>query len=165
MIEDLTSELKELKVGDQVPSFSLKSDQDEVIDIVKFRGRNIVIYFYPKDDTPGCTIEAKDFSCVIDEFSKLNTVIIGISKDSIAKHQKFRSNHDLKHILLSDVSGQVCEEFGCWVEKSMYGKKYMGIARKTFLINGEGVITKIWPNVKINGHVQEVLDMLRITKL
>lgn len=153
--------MKELQIGDLVPNFSLTSDQGEILDIAKYKGKNIVIYFYPKDDTPGCTIEAKDFSCVIDEFNKLNTVVIGISRDSVKKHQKFRSNHDLKHILLADEDGEVCNKFGCWIEKSMYGKKYMGIARRTFLVSSEGVISKIWPDVKIKGHVDEVLAALK----
>ena len=116
-----------LQIGDQVPNFSLPSDDDNIIDIQSFRGKNLVIYFYPKDDTPGCTIEAKDFTCALDEFNSLNTVIIGISRDSVQKHQKFKLKHELKHILLADVDGKICELFGCWVEKSMYGKKYMGI--------------------------------------
>lgn len=153
--------MKELQIGDQVPYFSLPSDQGEDIDIANFKGKNIVIYFYPKDDTPGCTIEAKDFSCAIDQFNQLNTIIIGISRDSIKKHQKFRLNHSLKHILLADEDAEICKQFGCWVEKSMYGKKYMGIARRTFLINPEGVISKIWPDVKIKGHVDEVISALK----
>ncbi len=147
-----------LQVGDKLPSFVLPSDQGEDIDITNFYGiKNIVIYFYPKDDTSGCTLEAKDFTDHLDEFVKRNTVVIGISRDSIKKHQKFRENHNLKHILLSDENCEVCIKFGCWVEKSMYAKKYMGIERKTFLVNLEGVITKIWPKVKIPGHVQEVI--------
>lgn len=150
-----------LQVGDKLPSFVLPSDQGEDIDITNFYGKkNIVIYFYPKDDTSGCTLEAKDFTDHLDEFVKRNTVVIGISRDSIKKHQKFRDNHNLKHILLSDENCEVCIKFGCWVEKSMYGKKYMGIERKTFLVNLEGVITKIWPKVKISGHVQEVISSI-----
>ncbi len=143
--------------GGAVPNFSLISDMGENVDIKSLLGKNIVIYFYPKDDTPGCTLEAKDFSCVLDQFEKLNTVVIGISKDSVTKHQKFKQKYDLKHILLSDEEGKVCEMFGCWVEKSMYGKKYMGIARRTFLIDKNGNISKIWPDVKVTGHVDEVL--------
>ena len=152
---------KELSVGDLVPNFTLPSDQGEDISISSLCGQNVVIYFYPKDDTPGCTIEAKDFSCSIDEFKKLNTIVIGISKDDLKRHEKFRSKYNLEHILLSDVSGEVCESFGCWVEKSMYGKKYMGIARKTFLVDKNGVIQKIWPAVKIEGHINEVLASIK----
>jgi peroxiredoxin Q/BCP len=148
---------KALLLGDLVPNFTLPSDMGDDVNIQSLRGKNIVIYFYPKDDTPGCTIEAKDFSCSIDKFKDLNTVILGISKDTIKKHEKFRTKHDLKHILLSDETGEVCEMFGCWVEKSMYGKKYMGIARRTFLVDTNGEIVKIWPDVKIAGHVDEVI--------
>ena len=152
---------QELKSGDMVPNFTLKSDQNETINISDFKGKNIVIYFYPKDDTPGCTIEAKDFSCSLDKFSELNTVIIGISRDSTEKHQKFKDKHDLKHILLADIDGEVCAKFNTWVEKSMYGKKYMGIARQTFLVDTNGIITKIWPNVKIPGHVEDVIKSIK----
>jgi len=152
--------MTEIKIGDKVANFSLPSDNGNV-DLSSFEGKNLVIYFYPKDDTPGCTIEAKDFTCVIDDFSQLNTVIIGISRDSITKHKKFKDNHQLKHILLSDVDGEVCQKFGCWVEKSMFGKKYMGIARKTFLLDKERKIVKIWPNVNVKGHVEEVLSAVK----
>lgn len=153
--------MQELSIGDKIPEFTLSSDGGEDISVSSLRGKNIVIYFYPKDDTPGCTIEAQDFSCAIEKFRDLNTVILGISKDPIKKHEKFRSKYDLKHILLSDVDGKVCEMFNCWIEKSMYGKKYMGIARKTFLIDIMGNIVKIWPNVKIPGHVDDVINSIK----
>ncbi len=152
---------KELAVGDKVPNFTLPSDQDKNISISDFAGKNIVIYFYPKDDTPGCTIEAKDFSCAIDQFENLNTVIIGISRDPVKKHEKFKEKYDLKHILLADVEGQVCQRFSCWVEKSMYGRKYMGVARRTFLIDTKGIIIKIWPDVKIAGHIEDVITSIK----
>jgi peroxiredoxin Q/BCP len=153
---------RELSVGDLVPNFTLPSDQGENINISNLIGKKIVIYFYPKDDTPGCTIEAKDFSCALTDFSTLNAIVIGISRDDIKKHEKFKVKYDLKHILLSDLDGKVCEEFNCWVEKSMYGKKYMGVARKTFLIDTKGKINRIWPNVKIPGHVEEVKEALKL---
>lgn len=149
------------KIGDIVPNFTLTADDGQEISLSDFKEKKIVIYFYPKDDTPGCTIEAKDFSCLIEEFSKNNTIIIGISKDNIKKHQKFKEKHQLKHILLSDEDGRICEIFGCWIEKSMYGKKYMGIARRTFLLDNERKIIKIWPEVKIAGHAEEVLACTR----
>lgn len=152
--------MKELNIGDLVPDFKLLSDGRGEVDIQNLRGKNVVIYFYPKDDTPGCTIEAKDFSCKLDDFKKVNVEVLGISKDDLKRHEKFRNKYNLEHILLSDVTGEVCEKFGCWVEKSMYGKKYMGIARKTFLIDKNGLIKKIWPAVKINGHVDEVLQAI-----
>lgn len=152
---------KELLIGDLVPKFTLPSDQQEEIIIDKFLGRNVVIYFYPKDNTSGCTLEAQDFTSNLKEFKKLNTVIIGISKDELKRHEKFRAKYDLEHILLSDVEVKVCELFNCWVEKSMYGRKYMGIERKTFLIDKKGVIQKIWPKVKVKGHVEEVLSSVK----
>lgn len=152
---------KELSIGDLVPSFTLPSDQKADIAIKEFLGRNVVIYFYPKDDTSGCTLEAQDFTSNLKEFKKLNTVIIGISKDDLKRHEKFRAKYDLEHILLSDVEVKVCELFNCWVEKSMYGRKYMGIERKTFLIDKQGVIQKIWSKVKVKGHVEEVLSSVK----
>ncbi len=152
---------KELAIGDLVPNFTLPSDNNGNISLEAFRGKNVVLYFYPKDDTPGCTIEAKDFSCTNDEFKKLNTIVIGISKDDLKRHEKFRSKYSLEHILVSDENVEVCELFNCWVEKSMYGKKYMGIARRTFLIDKNGILQKIWPDVKIPGHVDEVLSAVR----
>ncbi|MGB4191230.1 MAG: thioredoxin-dependent thiol peroxidase [Rickettsiales bacterium] len=153
--------MNELKIGDTVTNFTLSSDQQESVSISDFHGKNIILYFYPKDDTPGCTIEAKDFSCLTEEFSKLNTVIIGISKDDIKSHAKFRVKHDLKHILLADPNLDIIKQFNCWVEKSMYGKKYMGVARKTFLINKEGLLERIWPDVKIKDHAEEVLSVIK----
>lgn len=152
--------MNELNIGDLVPNFKLPSDIGEEFDIQDLRGKNVVLYFYPKDDTPGCTIEAKDFSCRLNDFKKLNVEVFGISKDDLKRHEKFRNKYNLEHTLLSDVTGEVCEKFGCWVEKSMYGKKYMGIARKTFLIDKNGIIRKIWPAVKIDGHVDEVLQAI-----
>lgn len=152
---------KELSVGDLAPDFTLPSDQKADIAIKDFLGKNVVIYFYPKDDTSGCTMEALDFTSNIKEFKKLDTVVIGISKDDLKRHEKFRVKYNLEHILLSDVEVKVCELFNCWVEKSMYGKKYMGIERKTFLIDREGVIQKIWPKVKVKGHVEEVLSSVK----
>ncbi len=149
------------KIGDIVPDFTLPSDDGQEITLSKYKGKTIVIYFYPKDDTPGCTIEAKDFSCLVEEFYKTNTIVIGISTDPVKKHQKFKEKHQLKHILLSDEDGRICEIFGCWIEKSMYGKKYMGIARRTFLLDNNMKIIKIWPEVKIAGHAEEVLATVR----
>lgn len=151
----------ELKIGDKLPDITLPSDEDKQINVKDYIGKNIVIYFYPKDDTSGCTTEAIDFSSAINEFKKLNTIIIGISRDPIKKHAKFKLKHELKHILLSDIEGEICEKFNCWVEKSMYGRKYMGVARKTFLVNTEGMIEKIWPKVKIAGHVEDVINSIK----
>ena len=146
-----------LDAGDRVPPFSVTdSDGDLVTNETLSQGR-VVLFFYPKDDTPGCTTEAKDFRDLADEFKQADTVIIGISKDPIAKHDKFKAKHDLPFTLISDADGDMCESFGVWVEKSMYGKKYMGIERATFLVAGDGTIAKIWRKVKVKGHVEEVL--------
>lgn len=151
----------ELTTGDMVPEFTLLADDSKKVSIRDLKGKFVVVYFYPKDDTPGCTIEAKDFTCSLGHFEQMNTVVIGISRDDIIKHQKFKTKHELKHILLADTEGEVCEKFNCWVEKSMYGKKYMGVARKTFLIDTNGIIIKIWPDVKITGHVDEVINAIK----
>jgi thioredoxin-dependent peroxiredoxin len=122
-----------------------------------YRGKKLVLYFYPKDDTSGCTKEAQEFSALSAEFSKAGAVVVGISKDSEKSHAKFIAKYDLKVALGSDESGDVCEAFGVWVEKSMYGKKYMGIQRSTFLIDADGKFSKIWDKVKVPGHAAEVL--------
>jgi peroxiredoxin Q/BCP len=123
-------------------------------------GKNIVLYFYPKDDTPGCTIEAKDFRDLMGDFEKANAVVIGVSKDSVKSHDKFKEKYCLPFPLGSDEDGGVCAAYGVWVEKSMYGKKYMGIERSTFLIDGNGIITQIWRKVSADGHAKAVLDTL-----
>ena len=152
---------QELSIGEIVPEFNLLSDGNKNISISDFKGKNIIVYFYPKDDTSGCTMEAKEFSRAMDEFNKLDTVIIGISKDGVESHKKFKAKHELKHILLADTDLEVSNKFFCWVEKSMYGRKYMGIARRTFLVNKKGVIQNIWPKVKVKGHVEEVLTVIK----
>ena len=148
-----------LNEGDKAPAFTMPADNGEAISLADYKGKsNVVLYFYPKDDTPGCTIEAKDFRDLQDKFTKAGTVVIGVSKDSIKKHCKFRDKYELNFLLASDEEAGVCESYGVWVEKSMYGKKYMGIQRATFLIDKLGVIQRVWPKVKIEGHAQEVLD-------
>ena len=139
------------------PIFTINRDGGSSIDSSKFINPYI-IYFYPKDDTPGCTKEAIEFSDNSDFFSKNNITIIGISKDTVDKHDKFILKHNLKVILGSDITGEICEKFGVWVEKSMYGKKYMGIERSTFLISKNNSISKIWRKVKVKGHVDEVIS-------
>ncbi len=148
-----------LNEGDTAPEFDLPTDGGEKVSLSEFHGKkNVVVYFYPKDDTPGCTTEAKDFRDLADEFKQADTVIIGISKDPIAKHDKFKAKHELNFALASDEEHDTCERYGVWVEKNMYGKKYMGIQRATFLINKEGVIARSWPKVKVNGHAADVLS-------
>ena len=149
---------KEIKVGGKAPAFSMPKTGGGKIALKDLKGQNVVLYFYPKDMTPGCTTEAIDFTAQAKAFDKANTVVIGVSKDSLERHEKFQNKHDLKVILASDETTDICEKYGVWQEKSMYGKKFMGIVRSTFLIDGNGVVQKIWPKVKVKGHVEEVLD-------
>lgn len=123
-----------------------------------YRGSPLVLYFYPKDDTTGCTREAQDFTALADQFAKAGVAIVGVSKDSVAKHEKFIGKYDLKVELGSDSDGSLCEAFGVWVEKTLYGRKYMGIERATFLITSNGIIAKIWHKVKVAGHAESVLE-------
>ncbi len=147
-----------LNTGEVAPDFALPTETGEIVELNALRGKNVVLYFYPKDDTPGCTTEAKDFRDHIEDFKSANTVIIGISKDSVESHQKFSTKLCLPFSLASDASGTLCEDYGVWVEKNMYGKKYMGIERTTFLIDGEGIIRQLWRKVKVDGHVAQVLE-------
>jgi len=143
--------------GDKAPTFTLEADGESIINLKDFRGKTVVLYFYPKDSTPGCTIEACDFRDHIQAFTKKNITIIGVSKDSIKRHDNFKAKYELPFTLVSDNDNKVCETYGTWVEKSMYGKKYMGIERSTFLIGPDGIILKVWRKVKVSGHVENVL--------
>jgi peroxiredoxin Q/BCP len=147
--------------GDVAPDFTLHDDTGAVVQLSKLRGRSVVVYFYPKDDTSGCTQEAKDFSCLADEFAAAGAEIIGISPDSTASHQKFKIKHGLSLRLLADDTKTVAEAYGVWVEKSMYGRKYMGVERSTFLIDASGKLRKSWRKVKIPGHAEVVLAAVR----
>lgn len=144
--------------GSAAPACSLVLTGDKTTDLASYKGKkNVVLYFYPKDDTPGCTTEAKDFASLAKDFDKADTVIIGISKDPMKSHDKFRAKYDLPFALASDVETGIAEAFGVWGEKSMYGKTYMGIIRSTFLIDKSGKIAKAWPKVSVTGHAAEVL--------
>ncbi len=143
--------------GKTAPAFKLQSDTDETVKLSDFKGKPVVVYFYPKDDTSGCTREAQDFTELKAKFDKAGVQILGISPDSVAKHQKFRDKYDLTVRLLADEDKQVVEKYGVWVEKSMYGRKYMGVERSTFLIDAKGKIAKIWRKVKVPGHAEAVL--------
>ena len=147
-------------INDKVEYFEIDTDQGK-FHSKDHDGKNLVVFFFPKADTTGCTREALSFSNLINEFENLNTVVIGISKDTVEKQIKFKSKYDLKCILGSDVDIRICSKFGVWVEKSMYGKKYMGIQRSTFLINIEGKIQHIWNKVKVPGHAEEVLEVVK----
>lgn len=148
-------------VGDTAPAFTLPRDGGGEVSLSDFTGKKVVLYFYPKDDTPGCTKEALGFTDMVAEFDAAGTVILGVSKDSVKKHEKFVAKHDLKIALLSDEEGDVCERYGTWVEKSMYGKTYMGIERATYLIGADGKIAEVWRKVKVPGHVEAVLEAAR----
>ena len=147
-------------INDKIESLELDTDQGKFYSKDHI-GKNLVLFFFPKADTTGCTKEAISFSNLINEFGDLNTIVIGISKDTVEKQIKFKSKYDLKCILGSDVDVKICSKFGVWIEKSMYGKKYMGIQRSTFLINTEQKIQHIWNKVKVPGHAEEVLEVVK----
>ena len=144
-------------IGEPAPDFELQTDDGETVSLATFRGRKLVLYFYPKDDTQTCTIEAIEFSARREAFEAVGTAILGISPDSLAKHGRFRKKHDLTIRLAADPERQAIGAYDVWQEKSMYGRKYMGVVRTTFLIDAEGRIAEVWPNVRIAGHVEEVL--------
>ncbi|MBO6782436.1 MAG: thioredoxin-dependent thiol peroxidase [Alphaproteobacteria bacterium] len=144
--------------GDKAPAFSMPTDGGGNIALKDLKGRNVVLYFYPKDSTPGCTKEACAFRDLMPDFSKVDADIIGVSKDSVKRHDNFKAKHELPFTLASDEDGDVCERYGVWVEKSMYGRKFMGIERATFLIDGKGKVRKVWRKVKVAGHADEVLE-------
>ena len=147
-----------LNPGDKAPDFTLPTDGGGSIALKKLKGKNVVLYFYPKDDTSGCTKEAIAFNGLKAKFAKANTEIIGISADSVASHDKFKAKYDLAFTLASDEKKDMLAAYGVWVEKSMYGRKYMGIERTTFLIDEKGKIREIWRKVKVPGHAEAVLD-------
>ncbi|MEN9709174.1 MAG: hypothetical protein RIQ68_1582 [Pseudomonadota bacterium] len=146
-----------LETGKKAPSFDLPSDGDGRIKLSALKGQKVVLYFYPKDDTSGCTQEAIDFNGLRKQFEKANTVIIGVSPDSVKSHDKFKAKHELDFDLVSDESKTMLEAYGVWVEKSMYGRKYMGVERTTVLIDEAGKIAQVWNKVKVPGHAKEVL--------
>ncbi|GGI67214.1 peroxiredoxin [Polymorphobacter multimanifer] len=149
--------MSELAIGDAAPDFTLPPDSDGELSLARFAGRKLVLYFYPKDDTPGCTTEGKDFSALAAEFEAADTVVVGVSRDSVTAHAKFRNKHGLTVLLGADESGAVTEAYGVWVAKSMYGKSYMGIERATFLVGRDGRVAQVWRKVKVPGHAAAVL--------
>jgi peroxiredoxin Q/BCP len=153
--------MSELTIGDPAPLFTLPRDGGADFDLAAQSGKSVVLYFYPKDDTPGCTKEAIGFTEKLSEFESAGAIVVGLSKDSVVKHDKFKTKHELQVILASDENSDVCEQYGVWVEKNMYGRKYMGIERATFLIGADGKIRQIWRKVKVPGHVDAVLDALQ----
>ncbi|HUD93781.1 thioredoxin-dependent thiol peroxidase [Sphingobium sp.] len=147
-----------LDQGDTIPAVALKDADGTDFTLEAYRGKPLVVYFYPKADTPGCTNEAKDFTALADEYAAAGVPVVGISKDKPAKLKKFAEKYGLTVILASDEPGAACEAFGTWVEKSLYGRKYMGIERATFLVGADGKILRVWPKVKVKGHAAEVLE-------
>ena len=146
-----------VEVGDKAPDFTLPADGGGTISLKALKGKPVVLYFYPKDDTSGCTAEACAFRDALPDFSKVKAEIVGVSRDSVASHDAFKQKFDLPFPLASDQDGEVCRAYGVWVEKSMYGRKYMGIERSTFLIDGKGVVRNVWRKVKVDGHADAVL--------
>ena len=154
--------LTNLTIGDKAPKFSMPGSGDhETVKLSDYAGRYLVLYFYPKDNTPGCTTEAIDFTAKKQEFLDLNADILGVSRDSVVKHNNFIAKKELDIVLGADVEGKVTEDYDVWVEKSMYGKTYMGIQRASFLIGPNGKILEVWPKVRVKGHVDAVLETLR----
>ena len=147
--------------GKKAPDFSASTDGGGKIKLSELRGQPIVLYFYPKDDTSGCTAEACGFRDSLPDFGKLKAKVIGVSKDSVEKHDTFKKKYELTFPLVSDGAGKICEKYGTWVEKSLYGRKYMGIERATFLIDKTGTVAKVWHKVKVPGHVGQVLEALK----
>ncbi|MBN8633285.1 MAG: peroxiredoxin [Rhodobacterales bacterium] len=147
--------------GQTAPDFTLPRDGGGSVTLSSFRPGKVVLYFYPKDDTPGCTLEAQDFNARLAEFAAAGTTVIGLSKDSVKSHDKFCRKHGLGIILASDEAGQVSEDYGVWLEKSMYGRTYMGIERTSVLIDGAGTVARVWNKVSVKGHADEVLAAAR----
>jgi peroxiredoxin Q/BCP len=150
-----------IDLGDKAPDFTLPTDGNGSVTLSRLKGKKVVLYFYPKDDTSGCTAEACGFRDSFPDYSGTGAVVIGISKDTVASHDKFKKKHGLPFTLASDAGADVCEKYGVWVEKSMYGRKYMGIERCTFLIDEAGTVRGAWRKVRVPGHVAEVLKAVR----
>jgi thioredoxin-dependent peroxiredoxin len=147
--------------GDTAPDFTMSTDGGGKVSLADFRGSSLILYFYPKDDTPGCTTEALDFTARIDDFRRAGARIVGVSPDGAARHDRFKAKHSLAFTLACDEDHAVALAYGVWTEKSMYGRKFMGIERSTFLIDGAGRIARAWPKVKVVGHAEEVLAAVR----
>ena len=147
-----------LNVGDKAPAFLLPTDGGGMLSLKDIKDKMVVLYFYPKDMTPGCTTEAQDFRDYVEEFKKAGAIVVGASKDSVKRHDNFKAKHNLPFALVADTEGEACQAFGVWVEKMNYGRKYMGIERSTFLIDEKGIISKVWRKIRVKGHAQAVLE-------
>ena len=152
--------MAELKVGQKAPDFTLANDAGRKVKLADLKGKKVVLYFYPKDDTPGCTTEACNFRDGLDDIAEKGAVVLGVSADSVESHRKFKNKFGLNFALLADPEKKMIERYGVWKEKSMYGKKYMGIERTTFIIDGQGKVSHIFPKVKVSDHYDEVLEAL-----
>ena len=148
-------------LNEAAPNFSVQNEDGITISLSDFAGKTVVLYFYPKDDTPGCTKEACSFTENMAAFNIIDAVVLGVSKDNVASHKKFREKYQLNFSLLSDTDGKICDDYETWIEKSMYGRKYMGIDRATFIIDKHGIIKAIWRNVKVTGHAEDILKSLQ----
>ena len=148
--------------GQPAPALDLPTDGGGRITLAALKGKPAVVYFYPKDDTPGCTTEGLDFSALSDQFAGANAVVIGVSRDAVKKLDRFKAKHNLKVVLGSDEDGVVTEAWGVWVQKKLYGREYMGIERATFLIDGAGVVRRVWRSVKVKGHAEQVLEAAQL---
>ena len=150
--------MTDITEGQAAPAFDLATDGGGRVTLDGLKGRSVVLYFYPKADTPGCTTEGLDFSALADQFAAANAVVIGVSRDAVKKLDRFKAKHDLKVVLASDEDGVVCEAYGTWIMKKLYGREYMGVERATFLIDGAGVVWSVWRSVKVKGHAEQVLE-------
>ena len=150
--------MTDITEGHAAPAFDLPTDSDGRVTLEGLKGRSVVLYFYPKADTPGCTTEGLDFSALAEPFAAANAVVIGVSRDAVKKLDRFKAKHDLKVVLGSDEDGAVCEAYGVWIMKKLYGREYMGVERATFLIDGAGVVRRVWRSVKVKGHAEQVLE-------
>lgn len=153
--------MSEITEGTKAPAFDLPTDSGDRVSSAALGGKPYVLYFYPRADTPGCTTEGQDFSALADDFAAAGATVVGISRDPVKKLDRFKAKYDLKVVLASDEPGDVTEAFGVWVEKSLYGRTYMGVERATFLVDGEGVIRRVWRRVRIKAHAAEVLEAVR----
>ena len=150
--------MTDITEGQAAPAFDLATDGDGRVTLDGLEGQSVVLYFYPKADTPGCTTEGLDFSALAEQFAAANAVVIGVSRDAVKKLDRFKAKHDLKVVLGSDEDGVVCEAYGTWIMKKLYGREYMGVERATFLIDGAGVVRRVWRSVKVKGHAEQVLE-------
>ena len=148
--------------GDKAPAVAVPCDDGKTLDLAKYRGkRNVVLYFYPKDNTPGCTKESVNFQTDLKKIHELDSEVVGVSPDSVESHQRFKDKYGFAFPLLADVDKKVCQSFGVWVQKSMFGKKYMGVQRATFIIGKDGIVKNVWPKVSVGGHAEEVITALK----